>query len=146
MDTITEAEIYFDQPKVFCPKLTVSACRLEYNDKLLLLKRSVDKTEGNLWEFPTGKIKTDETPLEAIIRETYEETGIQLTPIQITLIDKLYIKKPYIDYTSYLFKAILAEMLPIIISTEHQEYKWITFEDTFNFPLVSGTKEALEKY
>jgi len=36
------------------------------------------------WQFPQGGIHTDETPLEAMYRELYEETG--LLPTQVTVL------------------------------------------------------------
>lgn len=46
------------------------------NKELLLLKRSNDVHQGGLWSFPGGKVETNETPLNAAIRELKEETGL----------------------------------------------------------------------
>jgi len=44
-------------------------------DRLLMIRRSV--AEGDLsWQFPAGKIEPGESPEEAAVRETYEETGL----------------------------------------------------------------------
>ncbi len=45
------------------------------NEKILLIKE--DKYNRISWNFPGGKIEENETPLEAVIRETQEEIGIK---------------------------------------------------------------------
>lgn len=40
-------------------------------------------------EFPGGGVDKEETPKQAVIRETFEETGAKLS--QVKLVDKLYI-------------------------------------------------------
>jgi ADP-ribose pyrophosphatase YjhB (NUDIX family) len=61
------------------PKPVVSIL-LFVKDKVLLLQRSTEPFK-DYWVLPGGFIKYEETPAQAVIRETQEETG--LTP-QIT--------------------------------------------------------------
>lgn len=49
-------------------------------DKILVCKRSANKSNGGLWEFPGGKIKPHETEEECIIREIKEELNILIHP------------------------------------------------------------------
>jgi len=58
---------------------------LKKNDKVLLCKRSPDKSLPNVWSIPSGKIEKNETPGNAAIREYYEETNIKL-PKEIELV------------------------------------------------------------
>ncbi len=46
--------------------------------KLLLARRAPKGEQSDLWEFPGGKIDLGESPQEAVIRETREETGIDI--------------------------------------------------------------------
>ena len=46
------------------------------NGKILLAKRPTTTHQGGLWEFPGGKIKDNEKPFDAIIREVNEEVGL----------------------------------------------------------------------
>ena len=50
---------------------------LRYQDKYLLLNRDKPTWMG-CWNGVGGKIEGNETPVEAAIRETYEETGIKV--------------------------------------------------------------------
>ena len=59
------------------PTVLVSAVALIDRDgRVLLAQRPAGKRMAGLWEFPGGKIETDETPEAALIRELGEELGI----------------------------------------------------------------------
>lgn len=47
--------------------------------QILLARRPADKHQGGLWEFPGGKVESDETVLAALARELEEELGIHPT-------------------------------------------------------------------
>lgn len=44
--------------------------------RVLLALRKPDQHQGNKWEFPGGKLKADEAPLDGLKRELLEEIGI----------------------------------------------------------------------
>jgi mutator protein MutT len=45
-------------------------------EKILVAKRQEGAHLSGYWEFPGGKIRPDETPEEAAVREVREETGV----------------------------------------------------------------------
>lgn len=51
-------------------------------------RNSRDELDG-LLEFPGGKIELGESPRDAALRETYEETGVRLDPLKLKLL-KVY--------------------------------------------------------
>lgn len=53
-----------------------TACYLKKNDKILMIKFS--KKWGQVYAPPGGKFESGETPLDCIMREFYEETGLTL--------------------------------------------------------------------
>ncbi|HHT7239743.1 MULTISPECIES: NUDIX hydrolase [Bacillus] len=52
-------------------------CFIRKGDNILLLNRNKKPTMG-MWNGVGGKIEDNETPYQGIIRETFEETGIEL--------------------------------------------------------------------
>ena len=60
----------------------IAAAIIVRDGKVLLVRRRV--TEGTLsWQFPAGAIEPGETPGQAAIRETREETGLTVTESKI---------------------------------------------------------------
>lgn len=53
-----------------------TVCYLKKDDKVLMIKFS--KKWGQVYAPPGGKFESGETPLDCIIREFYEETGLTL--------------------------------------------------------------------
>lgn len=55
----------------------ISAAIIVQADRVLMVRRRVK--EGKLsWQFPAGAIEAGETPEEAAVRETLEETGLKV--------------------------------------------------------------------
>lgn len=52
-------------------------CFIRKGNNILLLNRNKKPTMG-MWNGVGGKIEDNETPYEGIIREAFEETGIEL--------------------------------------------------------------------
>lgn len=48
------------------------------NNKVLLCKRSPKESMPGLWSIPMGNIESEESPLDAALREFKEETDIEL--------------------------------------------------------------------
>ena len=60
----------------------ISAAIITDGDRVLMVRRRVK--EGELsWQFPAGGIEDDETPEEAAVRETLEETGLKVESVSL---------------------------------------------------------------
>lgn len=55
----------------------------DHENRVLIAQRPLHATQGGLWEFPGGKLKTNETAKEALVREVREETGIEVGASQL---------------------------------------------------------------
>ena len=54
----------------------------EEKDKVVLIRQYRYPIDGYVYEFPAGLVEPDEDMLEAGVREMYEETGLNFTPVQ----------------------------------------------------------------
>src|SRR5690349_2253835 len=86
------ATVYLKPQPGFNPKIEIAAIYIEYDDQILILHRQNTKSEGNKWGIPGGKIDKEETPLQAIIRETKEETGFDISKQSIETLKAVYIE------------------------------------------------------
>ena len=107
----------------------------------------LDRKEGFL-DFPKGHIEKGETETEAALRETLEESGLQVTPIpgfrkeidywfrhQGELIHKIVV----------MFTAKVSNGASPEISFEHVGLRWLNYEDSMNLLKYDNQKELLEE-
>src|SRR2546427_11418870 len=59
------------------PKLVAATIPEDDGGRVLLTRRSLNPSRG-LWTFPGGFVDFGETATDAAIRETFEETGLQV--------------------------------------------------------------------
>lgn len=59
-------------------ELIVAAACIQHDNKILLCQRHQHDHYGGLWEFPGGKVESNETLAEAVIREINEELGVEV--------------------------------------------------------------------
>ena len=59
-------------------QLVVSIALIDNRDQILISKRPEKKFLSGYWEFPGGKVKRNETPENAIIREVKEELNVNI--------------------------------------------------------------------
>jgi ADP-ribose pyrophosphatase YjhB (NUDIX family) len=64
------------------PRLVVTTLPITDDGRLVLLRRGIEPGRG-AWAQPGGFLEVDETVHEAAIRETLEETGLQIEPGEI---------------------------------------------------------------
>ena len=100
------------------------------------------------WGFPKGNIETGESEKDTAIRETQEETGIS----EIIFIDNLMEKIEYFyrrkgktihKEVTYFFAETTGK--EVILSFEHQEYKWQNFEEAMKSLDFENEMKVLRK-
>lgn len=92
--------------------------------KYLLMQRSNHPAFGNDPDLPGGTLEEGELPLEAMIREVFEEAAIE--------IDRSNVREAYAgaDYSAHgthylLYVTELQDTPEIIMSWEHSLYEWL---------------------
>lgn len=103
--------------------LNATACYLKKDNKVLMIKFS--KKWGQVYAPPGGKFETGETPLDCIIREFKEETGLTLINPKLQGIS--YWKDSYegiiFVYTATKFEGNLT------LNSSEGELEWIKIDD-----------------
>lgn len=64
------------------PRLVVSTLPVTESGELVLLRRAIEPAYGT-WAQPGGFLEADETAIQGAIRETLEETGLEVLPTSI---------------------------------------------------------------
>jgi len=117
-------------------KKTNGACVLVSLDKkILLIKRSeTDKSMPGVWEFPSGTKEKNESIIECVVRETKEETGIEIKAENLiagdvehySFVNREGIKKEVDEHT---YICHLKEKLLVHLTSEHSNYAWVGLDN-----------------
>lgn len=115
-------------------------CIIFDNDKILLIK----DTKGN-WGFPKGHVEENETEEQTAIRETKEETNLDVEVDTSKRYVNHYITDTEIDKTVILFKAKKVGGKEFPQEGEVKKITWVKAKDAFNILTFDNTKELLKK-
>jgi 8-oxo-dGTP diphosphatase len=116
------------------PLLLVSAVALiDGEGRVLLAKRPAGKSMGGLWEFPGGKVRQDETPEAALVRELREE--LDITTSTGCLWPLTFASHGYSDFHLLMpvFACRVWQGTPQ--GKEGQELAWVKKEELKNYPM-----------
>jgi 8-oxo-dGTP diphosphatase len=114
-------------------------------NKFLIIKRS-NKTRGEhgYWEFPGGRMEYGETPDETLGRELLEEVGLKVEIIKpLNTWSFFRDENTQIVGITYLCDAVSSE---VILSEEHVDFAWVTFEDLRNYNIKPSIIEQIERW
>tara|TARA_Y100000034_G_C6907509_1_gene421618 strand:+ start:4007 stop:4429 length:423 start_codon:yes stop_codon:yes gene_type:complete len=113
--------------------------------KFLVVKRSAtEKILPNKWELPSGKVEFGENPNNALVREIEEEVNItpeKFVPIKIT--DYILGDEHKKKHTVQIIFLIKSSDNEIKLSSEHDEYRWITIDELNNLNTFDDMQEIL---
>lgn len=139
------------KPEGFQPEMEACGCCCVHKDKILLLKRNKNKPYGDTWGVPGGKIEEQETLRECVVREIYEESGLNVDDDTLqfmgTLYCKILVKEKDFCYTFHLFKKEFDHSPELNIRMEeHVDGNWYSIDEAYRLPLIIGGKEVLDFY
>ncbi|PGO22460.1 DNA mismatch repair protein MutT [Bacillus cereus] len=123
-------------------------CFIRKGDNILLLNRNKKPTMG-MWHGVEGKIEEYETPYEGVIRETLEETGIELPSVTYKGNVMFQVKdEPLGSEGMYVFLADLPDGVHIDtpVSTDEGILEWKSIDwilDDDNRGVVSNLQRYL---
>ena len=113
-----------------------------YQNQLLLLKKvKPSKDNYGYWELPGGGMEYNESPVEAIKREVFEETGLTLTNASYRGIVTFVSNKWETEYM-HLFTA--TEFEGEVTECDEGELCWVDKKELLDLPLWEGDKLFLK--
>lgn len=137
--------VFLERPADFNPKMRVSGCFVEVDGHILLVHRQPWKPDGDTWSVSAGKHEADETPLEALIREVKEETGIDISPFEIESIPLVFVRLAAFDIEYFVFHVQLPTRPEIVLEPDaHQAYQWTTPEEALKLRLIEDEDTCIK--
>ena len=119
----------------------VVAALIWKNNKFMICQRPAHKARGLLWEFVGGKVESDETKEQALIRECREELNVLLSVGDVFM--EVIHEYPDITVHLTLFNATIAAGEPQKL--EHNDIQWITPREISNYDFCPADEEILDK-
>ena len=109
---------------------------LDSDDRVLLLQRPLEaRWAPSQWAFPGGKLEGAETPLEAAIRETKEETTLDIFNLKRV---KIMIAKPVVGYYTRTYGG------DVRINDEHNDWAWVPEDAIAEYNVAPGIVEMYD--
>jgi 8-oxo-dGTP pyrophosphatase MutT (NUDIX family) len=116
------------------------------DDTILLLRRSAsDKRRPLEWDIPGGHTDGDEFANEAAAREALEESGIQVDARTLRLVytDQAFVADKNLNVV-WLFFIGTTESKEVVLSNEHDEYRWVSLDEAIGLIEYDRQKQMLE--
>ena len=120
------------------PKDVVAAI-IKKDNFYLIVQRNRNKYMGLKWEFPGGKVETNETFHEALSREIQEELNIQIN-VHEKIAEEKY-KDGQIDIILHYYLCSEKSGTPIL--NEHENIAWVERKDFDKYDFVKGDGNVL---
>lgn len=115
------------------------------DSRLLIAQRKDGVHQASLWEFPGGKCEPGETPAECAVRETREETGLEVTVLEAWQATTHVYPDRAVTLHPFLCRAHTGKAEP----RDSKQVRWVQLEELFEeicrYPFPDANKPILEK-
>jgi len=106
---------------------------------ILVAKRPDHVDHGGLWEFPGGKVESDEDVYAALCRELKEEVGLDVVVAK----PLLKIEYDYDRYSVLLDTWIVSEFSGEAIGVEGQVVRWVPLKALEKLTMLSANRAII---
>ena len=113
--------------------LVVAVALVDRDGRVLLARRPPGKPMAGLWEFPGGKIRDDESPEAALVRELAEELGLDTA--ESCLSPLTFASHRYADFHLLMPLYVCRVWKGTPRAREGQVLKWVAPERLKDYPM-----------
>ena len=118
----------------------VSAVALiDWQGKVLISSRSENQILHNFWEFPGGKLKTNESPDDAIIREIKEELSLDINKKSLKPLS--FNTYTYDEFHAIIFFYICRSWEGTPVSKKNQKILWVKIDKLKKYKFLAGSNK-----
>lgn len=124
--------------------LAVRAVLTRRDKKILLIRRSSgSRRNPHKWELPGGGIQPGEPLGMALKREIREETRLLVSPKHSRTLTFFTTLEDSGRYVVLVYLCPRFRQGKVTLSSEHEDFKWVTVEAAFALPLTPETEEVM---
>ena len=127
-------------------KIVLAGAVLRDNKILILKRHQNESVYPNMWELPSGKREPLETSAQGLLREVKEESGLAVSIVMPYHVFEYQIEKEHEirDTTQINFLVSAPQNDNVVLSNEHQAFRWITPEEIDQYNATEETKKVIQ--
>lgn len=114
---------------------------IKRGSQVYISKRADDLHQGGKWEFPGGKREANESIEQALVRELFEEVGIQVTQQN----EFMLIEHDYGDKQVRLNVRLVEDFTGEASHQEGQQSQWVDINMLNQFTFPEANKVIIDK-
>lgn len=124
--------------------VATKAVIINKSGKILTIRRSATDPHRPLtWDLPGGEVEVGEELEDSLRREIKEETGMEVDEPKLHgVIGRFNQRQEYWVTIAYVIKSKTDE---VVLSSEHDEYRWVTKEEFLGSNATDRQKEFISK-
>ncbi|MEV4611477.1 NUDIX domain-containing protein [Kitasatospora sp. NPDC049258] len=100
-----------------------AAAVIHHDGRVLLVRRNPDDHLGGMWEIPSGTVEAGETVLDALRRQTDEETGLTIDQVNRYLGHFDHENRRGGTTRQFTFAVTVEKAEPVVLA-EHDAHQW----------------------
>jgi 8-oxo-dGTP diphosphatase len=133
--------------KPISQKIVLGAIVFNQNNEVLILQRhNNERILPGLWELPSGRREPLETSQETLLREVKEESGLQVKILLPSSVFEYQIEKSdEVRDTTQINFIVKTQSNKVKLSSEHQDFAWVSSKKLKNYQVSNKTREAIKK-
>ncbi len=123
---------------------------VHFEGKVLLVRESSEYLDGSSvgeWDMPGGRIESEETVLQGLVREVQEESGLIVEPGQLlAAFDGFPVIRGEECHVVRLYYACKASSNEVLLSADHDAFEWIDPANVGDKVLMNDIAEMIEAF